>query len=68
MPSTGNRKKDDPVREIRVADIEKWASQGVPRKQMARKAKVSYGYLNQSIKNSRELILAELRGKIKFYE
>lgn len=60
----GNERVPDPSPE----QVEKWASQGLTRKQMAIKFGISMTYFNQKVAQSRDLIRAELRGKLKFYE
>jgi len=59
----GKERLSDPTPEL----IEKWASEGVPRSRMASLLGISQSYLKKKMQ-SRELIRAELRGKLKFYE
>ena len=57
-----------PTPKVDADQLFKWASQGLTRQMMARKLGVSETYFNTSVRNSKELTIAELRGKIKFYE
>lgn len=60
----GKQKLPDPTPE----QIEKWASQGMTRKMMASRLGITTRYLNNKIALCTELIRAELKGKLKFYE
>lgn len=62
----GRRK--EPMPEITAEMVFKWASEGLQRKQMAGKVRLHMNTFNRIVTSSKELQIAELKGKIKFLD